>query len=85
MKPVSKSQGKGIFLINKLSSVSDWAEQEGEPYIVQRYIKNPLLVGSKKFDLRLYVLTTSYKPLTAYLYREGFARFTTQRYDEHDI
>jgi len=25
MKPVSRSQGKGIFLINKLSGASDWA------------------------------------------------------------
>lgn len=85
MKPVSKSQGKGIFLFNKISSISEWSEQHSESYIVQRYIDNPLLVGGKKFDLRLYVLTTSYKPLTVYLYREGFARFTTQRYDGNDI
>ena len=24
MKPIGKSQGKGIFLFNKLSQISDW-------------------------------------------------------------
>ncbi len=41
---------------------------------------NPLLIGGKKFDLRIYALVSNYNPLTIYLYKTGFARFTHQRY-----
>ncbi|SCO67758.1 tubulin tyrosine ligase-like protein 1, putative [Plasmodium vivax] len=124
MKPIGKSQGKGIFLFSKISQIKSWsvgrpaersragaaaaaaevaernraaelAERnnavaaaelekppEGDPsaerpeqYIVQEYIPNPLLIGGKKFDIRLYVLIVCYSPLTIYLYRSGFARF----------
>eukprot|EP00742_Colponemidia_sp_Colp-10_P004175 GILJ01004454.1.p1 GENE.GILJ01004454.1~~GILJ01004454.1.p1 ORF type:complete len:476 (-),score=67.04 GILJ01004454.1:192-1619(-) len=96
MKPIGRAQGKGIFLFSKLSQISDWKNdgrwktenttepreerQQAEPYIVQRYVNNPLLIGGKKFDLRIYALVTSYSPLTIYLYRTGFARFTTTRF-----
>ena len=93
MKPIGKSQGKGIFLFNKIQQISQWKSSfrynpenpQAEPYIVQKYILDPLLIGGKKFDMRIYVLCTSFQPLTMYLYRTGFARFTHYRYDTEDI
>mmetsp|Transcript_16544 Transcript_16544/g.28350 ORF Transcript_16544/g.28350 Transcript_16544/m.28350 type:complete len:446 (+) Transcript_16544:151-1488(+) len=89
MKPSSKSQGKGIFLINKLSQIKKWSSTVNLPpalragqenYVVSRYIDRPLLIGSKKFDLRLYVVVTSYKPLTVYMSCLGFGRFCSAKY-----
>eukprot|EP00919_Chromeraceae_sp_WS-2016_P064681 GHVR01153219.1.p1 GENE.GHVR01153219.1~~GHVR01153219.1.p1 ORF type:complete len:137 (+),score=2.02 GHVR01153219.1:594-1004(+) len=44
-----------------------------------------MLLGGRKFDMRIYALCTSYQPLTIYLYRSGFARFAHDRYDNNDI
>lgn len=48
---------------------------ETEYHVIQRYIEAPLLIAGRKFDMRLYALCVSYKPLRVYLYRSGFARF----------
>jgi tubulin polyglutamylase TTLL9 len=95
MKPIGKSQGKGIFLFRNLSQISKWRSEtrwskdnpDVEQYVVQRYIDNPLLVGGKKFDMRIYALVTTYAPLTVYLYRGGFCRFSASKFslDTTDI
>ena len=107
-------QGRGIFLINKLSQIKRWEKPavttptkaapataaaakaataaalaskpaSQELYVVSRYIDNPLLVGGKKFDLRLYVLVTSFKPLKVYVSDHGFARFCNVKYDVEEV
>ena len=45
--------------------------------IVQRYIADPLLVDSIKFDLRIYVLVTGIEKMDAWVCTEGMARFCT--------
>ncbi|XP_053101320.1 probable tubulin polyglutamylase TTLL9 isoform X5 [Hemicordylus capensis] len=56
-----------------------------ENYVAQRYIENPYLIGGRKFDLRVYVLVMSYIPLKAWLYRDGFARFSNTRFTLNSI
>ncbi|KAF1335825.1 Tubulin-tyrosine ligase family, partial [Globisporangium splendens] len=94
MNPIGKAQGCGIFLFDKLSEISDWkrdhtwksdgglAAKTSETYIVQKYVENPYAIGGKKFDLRLYVLVTSFSLLVFWIYRAGFGRFSNSQYSQ---
>ena len=65
--------------LNAVGPVGSNARGE-ESYVVSRYVDDPLLVGGKKFDLRLYVVVTSFRPLRAFVSRLGFARFCAAKY-----
>jgi tubulin polyglutamylase TTLL9 len=38
IKPAGRSQGKGIFLANKISALQQLEPRDSEPHIVQQYI-----------------------------------------------
>jgi len=56
-----------------------------EACVISRYIDNPLILYGHKFDLRLYVVVTSFDPLRVYIYREGLVRFASEKYSNQDI
>ena len=61
MKPVGLSRGRGIIMIKDLSDLTYSQES-----VVQRYIERPLCLDGYKFDLRLYIVVTSFQPVSAY-------------------
>ncbi len=42
--------------------------------VAQRYVSNPLLVDGYKFDLRLYLIISSVRPVHVEIYTEGLVR-----------
>lgn len=75
MKPNAASCGKGISILGP----QDQIPKKGG-YLISKYVSNPHLIDGLKYDLRIYVLVTSYDPLKVYLFREGLTRFATEKY-----
>jgi hypothetical protein len=75
VKPRNECCGHGIKLIQHISALT----HKSDSVVVQKYI-SPFLIDGYKFDFRFYVLISSLAPYTVYIYREGLARFCTERY-----
>ncbi|GBG90679.1 hypothetical protein CBR_g51027 [Chara braunii] len=75
VKPKNSSRGRGVHLLRKPAEL-----QQGKECIVQHYIINAALIEGYKYDLRLYVVVTSFDPLRVYLYKEGLVRFATEKF-----
>lgn len=79
-KPANLACGVGIKLLTSSSS-GDKKLSEKTTGVIQRYLDKPMLINGYKFDLRIYVVVTSYDPLKVYLNTEGLVRLATERYE----
>ena len=75
VKPNASSCGKGISVLGP----ADPLPKKGG-YLISKYVSNPHLIDGLKYDLRIYVLVTSFDPLKVYLFKEGLTRFATEKY-----
>ena len=75
LKPTNAACGRGIKMVSKETKL-----KSRKDYLVSEYIANPHTINSFKYDLRVYVLVTSYDPLRIYMFNEGLTRFATYAY-----
>ncbi len=73
VKPPDSDQGRGIYIMEKPEDVCPNC-------IVNKYIAHPHLLNKKKYDLRVYVLVTSFNPLIVYVYNDGLVRLCVDDY-----
>jgi tubulin polyglutamylase TTLL4 len=79
-KPVNDACGRGIRLIGSTVSVEDERKFQQKAGVIQKYLEKPFLINGFKFDLRVYVVVTSFDPLKIYLNPEGLVRLATEPY-----
>ena len=86
VKPVNMSRGRGVHLLkdqDELKNLIKKSYDENEiPDLLSRYLDKPHIINNKKYDLRIYVLVTSFSPLRFYIYYNGLVRFATEDYQK---
>jgi len=84
-KPASLSCGKGIKLYTSVPNLVSDKKLAQKSGVIQRYLDRPMMINGYKFDLRLYVVVTSFDPLKVYLNAEGLVRLATERYERPNV
>jgi len=82
MKPASLSRGRGIFVTNRLEEALECVKSG--MWMAQKYIERPLIIEGKKFDIRQWVLITSWQPMGVWVYKDSYLRFSFDDYDSTD-
>lgn len=93
LKPCTSSRGRGIRILWQFDELRkafaypatyDFDPQK-DRYVIQRYIKNPLLLQGRKSEIRIYWLVASLDPLLVLMYREGTVRLNTMPFSLDDF
>lgn len=88
VKPAGKSRGRGIQCFNNIEQLFRYTRantQETTKWVVQKYMENSLIIKRRKFDIRQWVLVTSWNPLTIFFYDDCYFRFCVGEYSLQDL
>lgn len=81
-KPRDDGGGRGIFLFKTMEEYD--AQKVDGLCVAQEYLKNPYLLGKKKWDLRVFAMIHGVKPMTAYIHKIGFNNVCADDFDLSD-
>lgn len=93
LKRADSARGVGIRILWQFDELREFCARAARPrrgeryarYVIQRYIKNPLLLEGRKSEIRVYWLVASLDPLLVLMYREGTVRLNTQPFKLDDF
>lgn len=74
LKPKDGALGKGISFLKNISKING-------KYIITKFFNNPHLIKGSKYDIRFHGLITGVKPMKLYLYKEGFVKISSVKYN----
>ncbi|KAL1490488.1 hypothetical protein ABEB36_013173 [Hypothenemus hampei] len=82
LKPTNSSRGEGIHICRTLQYILDVVKKNpNRRYVIQKYIERPFLIHDTKFDIRQWFLVSSAYPLTIWIYKLCYLRFSSQTYN----
>lgn len=84
VKAGRKSRGRDIALFNNIEMIKLFISSSS-CWVVQKYIENPLIICNKKFDIRQWVLVSCSDPLTIWVYKQCYLRFSIENYSDEEI
>jgi tubulin monoglycylase TTLL3/8 len=84
VKPAGLSRGRGIEVFSSFVEILDNCHKEGQ-WVAQKYIENPMIIHGRKFDIRQWVLVTSWNPLTIWFWNKPYIRFPAADYDPKNL
>jgi tubulin monoglycylase TTLL3/8 len=84
VKPAGLSRGRGIEVFDTLVEIIDNCYREGH-WVAMKYIENPMIIQNRKFDIRQWVLVTSWNPLTIWFWNKPYLRFPAVEYDPKNL
>jgi tubulin--tyrosine ligase len=88
VKPSAGCKGRGIVVTTSIDAIAaTLAEAQRADakavFAVQRYLARPMLVGGRKFDIRVWALVAA--PFDVYVFSQGSCRTASEPYDMADL
>ena len=84
MKPSFNARGLGVFCTSKLNKIIQPGKKTA-PKVVQKYVEKPFLLNGKKFDVRQWVLVTSWEPLECFIFEQAYLRVCAQDFTLNEL
>lgn len=93
MKPCFSSRGKGVHCFKTFKEAFTGGKKM-QARVIQKYIENPFLLllpnseghlEKRKFDIRQWVLVTSFEPLVVYMFNSCYLKICGSQFSLEDI